>query len=444
LIRSLVGQRHGRRQHDFREQRLRRRRRPRQRRRLVRVAARARPEQHPGAAQWPPHRQPTAPAPSTVDLNAFPLGAIAPRRNPQGRRLGHLRHRRHRRRHQLHPAHRLSRIGGSRYTGNFTEDGGGAKRRLSLLGGVGSLQVDGFNLMGSVTYDNDEKLSSRERSFANGFQPARGLSPDTTGTPFANQLSGRRHRAGRRLQDARRQHHLSASEPAELPGQVRRRLRACRNTRPRCGKTSPPPTRSTYSCAYDYGADYVISFPVERLNAVSRGTVKINAGSQACSSRRLYGRTKATVGTDAGADLGHRRWPTAAPIRSAARTTRTCRPYISDLRQDQADHRTSGAPTTGATASQRTSPTTRACCSAPRVPCWASGTTASACRTARAPPRPRLTGRLWLHRQDVRGAGERRDQPVGGRHGQSQTPEAMALVDSTKLSRRRSSTARPS
>ena len=60
LIAPDLGQRHRRRQHDLRQQRVRRRRRPRQRRRLVRLAARPGPEQHPGAAERPPHRRPTA------------------------------------------------------------------------------------------------------------------------------------------------------------------------------------------------------------------------------------------------------------------------------------------------------------------------------------------------------------------------------------------------
>ena len=52
-------------------------------------------------------------------------------------------------------------------------------------------------------------------------------------------------------------------------------------------------TRSTYSCAYDYGADYIISFPVERLNAVSRGTLQISPDHKVFAEA-LYGHTKAT------------------------------------------------------------------------------------------------------------------------------------------------------
>lgn len=39
-----------------------------------------------------------------------------------------------------------------------------------------------------------------------------------------------------------------------------------------------PVTRSRYSCAYDYGADYVMSPPVERANALLRGAFQIAPG----------------------------------------------------------------------------------------------------------------------------------------------------------------------
>ncbi|ELX08712.1 TonB-dependent receptor [Janthinobacterium sp. HH01] len=176
---------------------------------------------------------------------------------------------------------------------NFTQHGGGAARRLSLLGGIGSLEKEGYNVMGSVTYDNNEKLSSRDRAFANGFQPARGLSPDTTGTPYATQLSG----AGTAL-----------GAGFKVPGDSTTYLQA--NALSLQGKCDFIPgmsqyqtalwkdvtavTRSTYSCAYDYGADYIISFPVERLNAVSRGTLKLN-GDHKLFVEALYGHTKATA-----------------------------------------------------------------------------------------------------------------------------------------------------
>src|SRR4051812_17895672 len=123
-----------------------------------------------------------------VDLNSIPLGAIA--------RVEILKD-------GASAIYGTDAVGGvinfilkTNYSGlelsastNQTEAGGGAIHRLSLLGGKGNLDEDHFNIMGSLTLDKSERLDPRQRSFASGFQPSRGLSPDTTGTPSANQLS---------------------------------------------------------------------------------------------------------------------------------------------------------------------------------------------------------------------------------------------------------------
>ena len=158
---------------------------------------------------------------------------------------------------------------------NQTEAGGGAIHSLSLLGGTGNLDDDKFNIMGSLTLDKSERLDSNQRSFANGFQPARGLSPDTTGTPSANQLTG----AGTAL-----------GANFRMPGSTNQYLQAgLLSLQGKCDtvpgmsqyqtalwKDVTSPLRSTYSCAYDYGGDYVIQVPVERANGLLRGTYQFN------------------------------------------------------------------------------------------------------------------------------------------------------------------------
>lgn len=163
---------------------------------------------------------------------------------------------------------------------NGTQAGGGMERRVSVLGGLGNLAQQGWNVMASITHDNNDKLSSSQRDFANGFQPSRGLSPDTTGTPFANILTG----AGTAL-----------GTGFKMPGDSTTYLQAgLLSLQGKCDtvpgmsqyqtdlwKDVTAPTRTKYSCAYDYGADYVISFPVERTNAVSRGTLKLGNNHKA-------------------------------------------------------------------------------------------------------------------------------------------------------------------
>nr|WP_254451893.1 TonB-dependent receptor [Duganella vulcania] len=174
---------------------------------------------------------------------------------------------------------------------NFTQHGGGATRRLSLLGGIGSVQKEGFNVMGSVTYDNNEKLSSRDRSFANGFQPERGLSPDTTGTPFANQLSGAGTALGTGFKRPGDNTTYLQANPLSFQGKCDS-IPGMSQYQTALWKDVTAATRSTYSCAYDYGADYIISVPVERLNAVARGTLQISPDHK-LFVEALYGHNKA-------------------------------------------------------------------------------------------------------------------------------------------------------
>jgi iron complex outermembrane recepter protein len=155
-----------------------------------------------------------------------------------------------------------------------TQAGGGATHRVSLLGGKGDLDSDGFNLMGTVSYTKNEELDSHQRSFANGFQPARGLSPDTTGTPFANQLTGTGSALGTSFQ---------------MPGDSNKYLQAgLLSLQGKCD-TVPgmsqyqtdlwpnvtSPLRTKYSCAYDYGADYVMQSPAEQTNVLGRASYKL-------------------------------------------------------------------------------------------------------------------------------------------------------------------------
>lgn len=68
---------------------------------------------------------------------------------------------------------------------DVTEDGGGNIYRYSLLGGWGDLSRDKFNVMASVSLSDSKALRGDQRDFVNTFQPNRGLSPDTRGTPIA-------------------------------------------------------------------------------------------------------------------------------------------------------------------------------------------------------------------------------------------------------------------
>lgn len=159
-------------------------------------------------------------------------------------------------------------------TTTATQAGGGATHLVSLLAGKGDLQTDGYNVMGTASITKNAELDSHQRAFANGFQPSRGLSPDTTGTPAANQLTGAGSALGTSFQmpgDANK--YLQAGllslqgKCDSVPGMSQYQTNLWPNV------TSP--LRTTHSCAYDYGADYVMRSPMEQDNVLGRATIKL-------------------------------------------------------------------------------------------------------------------------------------------------------------------------
>jgi len=180
-------------------------------------------------------------------------------------------------------------------TVNATEAGGGLTRRASILAGKGELESDGYNVMAALTVDKNNMLHSHQRDFANGFQPQRGLSPDTTGTPFANQLTGAGTALSGRVPVMVWNPTKNIYEPDNsflMPGDSTHYLQAnLLSLQGNCDSIPwmsqyqsqlwpnvTPVSRTRYSCAYDYGADYVMAPPVERANALLRAAFQLAPG----------------------------------------------------------------------------------------------------------------------------------------------------------------------
>ena len=68
---------------------------------------------------------------------------------------------------------------------DVTQAGGGHIYRGSVVAGTGDLNRDRFNVMATLAVREHQALRGDQRSFVNTFQPDRGLSVDTRGTPFA-------------------------------------------------------------------------------------------------------------------------------------------------------------------------------------------------------------------------------------------------------------------
>jgi iron complex outermembrane recepter protein len=160
---------------------------------------------------------------------------------------------------------------------DVTQEGGGNIYRGSLLGGIGSIDRDRYNLMGSLTFDRQQTLNGNERSFVNGYQPERGLSPDTAGAPFASQTGAAVSAIGATY---------------TLPSTGSQTYNRA-NLLSFQGKCDSVPTMSQYqstlwanpgaryACAYDYGGAAVLIQPIERTNFVGRGTIALGNDSTA-------------------------------------------------------------------------------------------------------------------------------------------------------------------
>lgn len=174
---------------------------------------------------------------------------------------------------------RTDLVGLSAETGvDVTEAGGGNIYRASVTGGFGHLDKDGFNVMASLAVRDAKALRGDQRDFVNTFQPNRGLSVDTRGTPFATifPLAGTlfpangnaplvpgsttvRASGGLNVLDL-----AGAQGCASIPGQA-----------PYDNVLWASPT-AQLACAWDTGRAAVLQQPITTTNLVAKATFKLN------------------------------------------------------------------------------------------------------------------------------------------------------------------------
>jgi iron complex outermembrane receptor protein len=155
---------------------------------------------------------------------------------------------------------------------DITEEGGGNIYHGSLMTGWGDLSQDRWNAMAVLSYDKQEALQAHSRSFANGYQPDRGLAPDTTGSAFATQTGAAGTAMGASFrtpttgtQTFNRANLLSFQGQCDsIQYQQQYAIGALGN----------PGFR--YGCSYDYGGAETLIQPVERTQVVGRGTYQLS------------------------------------------------------------------------------------------------------------------------------------------------------------------------
>ena len=193
---------------------------------------------------------------------------------------------------------------------DVTQAGGGNIFRGSLVGGLGNLDTDGFNLMATISYSDSKALRGSQRDFVNTFQPNRGLSVDTRGTPFAT-IQPVGASTATTINPATPNGTLfnSAGAAPFVPGSTTVRASGGINVLDLPGAAGCRSIdgqapyddllwdfpQAQFACAWDTGRAAVLQQPVQNLNFVSRGQIKLGqhllaaevTGSKVDSAKRF-------------------------------------------------------------------------------------------------------------------------------------------------------------
>ena len=199
---------------------------------------------------------------------------------------------------------------------DVTQQGGGNINRVSLTGGKGDLEKDKYNVLFSLTHSANQALFGSQRSFVNDFQSSRGLSPDTTGAPFATlqalstltSVLSNKSSTGPVPVGGVAQRFIN---PLNLPGGAG------------CGSVAGMAPYDyalwggganhldyKYACTFDTGVAATLQQPVDNTNLVARGTLALGehhlyaevtaarvTSSKVFSASQLSSSTTAKVGT---------------------------------------------------------------------------------------------------------------------------------------------------
>jgi len=164
--------------------------------------------------------------------------------------------------------------------------GGGQTARISGAFGWGDLNRDRFNVMATITADNNRILRGTDRSWSTGYQPDLLLTPDTSSSVHANIIN----QANTALTSAGTTVG-TAGDPLRYTNlnllAIQGKCESIENQIPLApniqvwdlfGYTT---ANSKYRCGRDYARNYMLRAPQESVNGLLKGTFKINDDTQA-------------------------------------------------------------------------------------------------------------------------------------------------------------------
>ncbi len=202
---------------------------------------------------------------------------------------------------------------------DVTEDGGGNIFRYSLVGGWGDLNKDKWNVMASLSLSDSHRLNGDQRDFVNTFQPTRGISPDTRGTPIATLFPFAN------LPTALGPSNVGPIDPAgtlAMSGGINI-IDLPTNTAGYAGLDGMGPYQEVlwgvpnakYASAWDTGRAAVLQQPVKNKNFVGRGSFKL--GEHLLTAEAVIGRSDSTK------SFSPNQWTTAALLAGGAQSNTT-------------------------------------------------------------------------------------------------------------------------
>ena len=166
---------------------------------------------------------------------------------------------------------------------DLPEEGGGNIYSSNLLVGGGDLDTQGWNAFATISVKKNDILRGNARHFSNSFQPSRGLSPDTRGTPFATIFNLADSLTGAGLIDPDTGQVVNGVNTLNLPGGP-----GCEAGDDMMGPydyrlwaTTATNVASRYGCSWDYPAAAVMQQPQESVQFIGRATFKVGNASQA-------------------------------------------------------------------------------------------------------------------------------------------------------------------
>ena len=179
---------------------------------------------------------------------------------------------------------------------DITERGDSPRYRASAIAGYGDLDEQGFNIMASVSYSTAKALRGDQRDFVNTFQPDRGLSVDTRGTPFATfiPLAGTAYQNATApfLPGSTTLRATGGINVLDLPGQA-----GCGSVD---GQAPYDPViwafpQAEFACAWDTGRAAVLQHPLDTWTWFGRGVLALGehrvslevTGSDATAAKRF-------------------------------------------------------------------------------------------------------------------------------------------------------------